>query len=365
MILLRVIDHDHTQSHTVEEFPCVIGRSMKCDVRIDNSSISARHASIEHRDDGYVLTDLGSTNGIARGTERLPVLRLARNETVWLGDVRVELVVEEALPKTRRNVVIPDEPEVHGAGLIARVAAALVFSYVAATAVPAASQYKDYWPPEHPHEIFASGFALWVGVLGLAFVFSLFCKLNAKRFHFHRILTLMAVTLLASEAVDELSPTVVYNLHNFRAAGYLEHVAYAFLAFVFFYRLQRYAFRLWSRRHRAAIATGLALMAIVLLEVVMLGRLGYGDRSGGTPLGIAFRDPARLDLAGGDLAIAIDESVAKVDEQRVKILKRVRQQRDAEAAARDDRLDRAADDSGDDDPAEPESPAPAAPEASP
>jgi len=41
----------------------IIGRIPECDIKIDNPAISRKHASIEHGPDGYLLTDLGSSNG--------------------------------------------------------------------------------------------------------------------------------------------------------------------------------------------------------------------------------------------------------------------------------------------------------------
>ncbi|MEW6261950.1 MAG: FHA domain-containing protein [Thermodesulfobacteriota bacterium] len=41
----------------------IIGRSLECDIRIDNPAVSRRHASLENVKDEYILTDLGSSNG--------------------------------------------------------------------------------------------------------------------------------------------------------------------------------------------------------------------------------------------------------------------------------------------------------------
>jgi diguanylate cyclase (GGDEF)-like protein len=41
----------------------VIGRGDICDIRIDDNSVSRRHAAIEPNDGGYKVIDLGSTNG--------------------------------------------------------------------------------------------------------------------------------------------------------------------------------------------------------------------------------------------------------------------------------------------------------------
>jgi hypothetical protein len=42
----------------------VIGRSRDCDIVLDDAGISRRHAEVAPRTDGWVMTDLGSTNGV-------------------------------------------------------------------------------------------------------------------------------------------------------------------------------------------------------------------------------------------------------------------------------------------------------------
>src|SRR5262249_6712492 len=43
--------------------PYVIGRSASCSITIDNPNLSRRHAVIRPAGEGFVLADLGSTNG--------------------------------------------------------------------------------------------------------------------------------------------------------------------------------------------------------------------------------------------------------------------------------------------------------------
>lgn len=48
----------------VRDRPVVVGRSPDVDLTIDDSAVSRRHAQIEAGSEGYLLTDLESTNGI-------------------------------------------------------------------------------------------------------------------------------------------------------------------------------------------------------------------------------------------------------------------------------------------------------------
>ena len=49
----------------------IIGRVPECDIKIDNPAISRKHATIEHQANGYVLTDLGSSNGTFLNGEKI------------------------------------------------------------------------------------------------------------------------------------------------------------------------------------------------------------------------------------------------------------------------------------------------------
>ncbi len=50
--------------HVVGGEPLVIGRGADADIRINDNSVSRRHAIIQPGDCGWVITDLGSTNGV-------------------------------------------------------------------------------------------------------------------------------------------------------------------------------------------------------------------------------------------------------------------------------------------------------------
>jgi pSer/pThr/pTyr-binding forkhead associated (FHA) protein len=50
-----------------------IGRQPGVDIRLDDESVSRRHAVLERQDERVVLADLGSTNGRARCAVATPI----------------------------------------------------------------------------------------------------------------------------------------------------------------------------------------------------------------------------------------------------------------------------------------------------
>ncbi len=63
----------------------VIGRRDTCDVVLSDSSVSRRHAQLEYRGGEYVLTDLGSTNGVYVNGVRVHAKVLAPGDTIKMG----------------------------------------------------------------------------------------------------------------------------------------------------------------------------------------------------------------------------------------------------------------------------------------
>jgi hypothetical protein len=51
------------RSHVLDRPSMTIGRLPECDVVVDDAGASRQHAELRRTDDGFVLTDLGSTNG--------------------------------------------------------------------------------------------------------------------------------------------------------------------------------------------------------------------------------------------------------------------------------------------------------------
>lgn len=75
-----------------------IGRSNECDIHIDDESISREHAKLVRTDDGgFLIKDMGSTNGTYKSGQRIDTAVLAEGERFRIGSttlLRLSLNVE-------------------------------------------------------------------------------------------------------------------------------------------------------------------------------------------------------------------------------------------------------------------------------
>jgi pSer/pThr/pTyr-binding forkhead associated (FHA) protein len=63
-----------------------IGRAQDNDIVVADASVSRHHASIEYRNEGFLLRDLGSQNGTWVGDQRVTEAPLSRGDALRLGD---------------------------------------------------------------------------------------------------------------------------------------------------------------------------------------------------------------------------------------------------------------------------------------
>ncbi len=69
----------------VGDEPVTIGRHADCDVVLEDSNVSRRHAEVRRQGEEYVVTDLGSTNGTKVNGARIKQQPLADGDEVTLG----------------------------------------------------------------------------------------------------------------------------------------------------------------------------------------------------------------------------------------------------------------------------------------
>lgn len=69
----------------------IVGASPECDIRLSHPSVSGRHARLEVHGKGWRIVDLGSTNGVTIGGERIQTADVAEGSQIAFGSLAVRL----------------------------------------------------------------------------------------------------------------------------------------------------------------------------------------------------------------------------------------------------------------------------------
>ncbi len=72
----------------------VIGRSRDCDLTLDDANVSRRHAEVRQEGGGFVLVDLGSTNGVKVNGRRTREAALQPGDEITIGTSRLTFEVD-------------------------------------------------------------------------------------------------------------------------------------------------------------------------------------------------------------------------------------------------------------------------------
>jgi hypothetical protein len=72
------------------EHALLIGRLPECNVVLNDPNVSRRHAEVRAQGDGFVIVDLGSTNGIKVNGVRVTQHQLEDGDQVAIGNTRME-----------------------------------------------------------------------------------------------------------------------------------------------------------------------------------------------------------------------------------------------------------------------------------
>ena len=67
-----------------------IGTSPDCSIILDDPGVSAKHASLRHEDDTYLLRDLDSQNGTFVDGEEIVTVELRENEIILTGNTKLK-----------------------------------------------------------------------------------------------------------------------------------------------------------------------------------------------------------------------------------------------------------------------------------
>jgi len=100
MACLIVIDGPAKGQRVALDQPLVsVGRREGSDWVLPDSSVSGRHCEIEHSEAGFVIRDLGSTNGTKVNNEPIKERPLYRNDIILIGEVPV-MIEGDDVPQT-------------------------------------------------------------------------------------------------------------------------------------------------------------------------------------------------------------------------------------------------------------------------
>ena len=72
----------------------LIGRSRDCDITVDDPNVSRRHAELRNEDGSWVITDLGSTNGVKVNGRQVEQARLEPGDELVFGLARLRFELE-------------------------------------------------------------------------------------------------------------------------------------------------------------------------------------------------------------------------------------------------------------------------------
>jgi diguanylate cyclase (GGDEF)-like protein len=71
--------------YPLAEHEVVLGRGAECTIPLDDAALSRRHARVQPKEDGYVVTDLDSTNGTFVNSQRVRSARLKDGDYLRCG----------------------------------------------------------------------------------------------------------------------------------------------------------------------------------------------------------------------------------------------------------------------------------------
>lgn len=112
--MFQLVVHDKEARRTVHAFEkdrVTIGRADDNDVVLDHASVSKAHAILERSERGFVVHDVGSTNGVFVDGERAAAggpAPVSPGVTIGIGDFRVTLVVLDEAPADKFRIGVTE-----------------------------------------------------------------------------------------------------------------------------------------------------------------------------------------------------------------------------------------------------------------
>src|SRR5690349_8840466 len=92
--------------------PLVVGRAPTSDIPIIDPTISRRHAELHATDKGFVIRDLGSSNGTFVNGSRIDSGRATAGDLISFGKVGFRLVLSDGTSETPTKAAPPQTPTI-------------------------------------------------------------------------------------------------------------------------------------------------------------------------------------------------------------------------------------------------------------
>lgn len=102
---LRYQCEGEERESTVGRDPLLIGRAQGCDLMLQHESVSRHHARVSRNRKGWMITDLGSKNGIKINTFRTTQQQLCDGDRIDLGTIRLNVSIRPDPPTAPARVV--------------------------------------------------------------------------------------------------------------------------------------------------------------------------------------------------------------------------------------------------------------------
>ena len=78
----------------VDKRRVLLGRSRECDIQVDDSNVSRRHAELRQEGSTYWIVDLDSTNGVEVNGKRVKRAKLEPGDTFTVGETEIAFTME-------------------------------------------------------------------------------------------------------------------------------------------------------------------------------------------------------------------------------------------------------------------------------
>lgn len=107
-LVIRSTEDRKTQVILLDKEQFTVGRDVNSDICLRDSSVSRRHANLYHQDQGFLIEDLGSTNGTYLNNQRIQKEALTNGDVLRLGHC-VLMYLEEGDAENKLIASLTDE----------------------------------------------------------------------------------------------------------------------------------------------------------------------------------------------------------------------------------------------------------------